>query len=360
MLRSKLRQTADARPSASGRPGSKGVRKKKGSETVMSGIRTSIIVALLSLIANGATAAGCGTGAEQRRQQSAQQNGQSNNPPVDRMPTPPPAEKGNVKSDIKILTQGAHNLVSEAFIAVARDAETYQELRRLDDNLPILSADVFNGTAVVAAFLGQRRTGGYSVEITRSADGSLRISESRPPQGAMTTQALTTPYKIVSVPIENERALQLDLDPTWKAGQRPYKITSGEFTMSGGFAGRSENMRLEGGFNTMRHATLATFIFDVKGTGGTKPRELKEVATGIVQASGAVSLARFNAGSLVEPPANLLKAKGQFTAEENELTLEFESLPSTVADGYQGRGRLAAKASGPAPPKKALSKDDVM
>ncbi|HVG36030.1 MAG TPA: protease complex subunit PrcB family protein [Pyrinomonadaceae bacterium] len=325
----------------------------------MLGIRTSIIIALLSLIANGAGAAGCGTGAEQQRQQPAQRNQQSNNQQVDRLPTPS-REKGNVDNDLKILRQGAYTLVNDAFVAVARDAETYQELRRLDDNLPILNADEFNGMAVVAAFLGQRRTGGYSVEITRSADGAVRISETRPPQGAMTTQALSSPYKIVSVPIENERVLKLDLDPNWKASQRLYQITSGEFTMSGGFAGRSENMRLQGGFNIMRHATLATFLFDVKGAGGTRPRELKEVATGIVQDSGAVSLARFNAGSLVEPPANLLKAKGQFTAEENELMLEFESLPSTVADGYQGRGRLAAKASGPAPPKKAQSKDAVM
>jgi len=320
----------------------------------MLSIRTSIIVALLSLIANGAAAAGCGT-----EQQSVQQNRPSNNTRAEQSPTPP-AEKGNVNSDIKILRQGAYTLVSEAFVAVARDAETYQELRRLDDNLPILDADDFNGTAVVAAFLGKRRTGGYGVEITRSADGALHISETRPPQGAMTTQALTSPYKIVSVSIENERSLLLDLDPNWKASQRPYNITSGEFTMSGGFAGQRENLRLQGGFNTMRHATLATFIFDVKGTGGTKPRELKEVATAIVQDGGAVSLARFNAGSLVEPPANLLKAKGQFNADENELTLEFESLPSTVADGYKGTGRLAAKATGPAPPKKAVSKEDVM
>lgn len=320
----------------------------------MSGIRTSIILALLSLVANGAAAAGCGT-----EQQSAQQNRQSNNQIVDRSSTPS-REKGNVDNDIKILRQGSYTLVSEAFVAVARDAETYQELRRLDDNLPILDAGDFNGTAVVAAFLGQRRTGGYGVQITRGANGAVRISEKRPPQGAMTTQALTAPYKIVSVPIENERSLQLDLDPAWRASQRPYKITSGDFTMSGGFAGQSENMRLEGGFSTMRHAALATFIFDVKGAGGTKPRELKEVSTGIVRDGGALGLARFNAGSLVEPPANLLKAKGEFTAGENELTLELESLPSTVADGYRGTGRLAAKASGPAPPKKAQTKEDVM
>lgn len=322
----------------------------------MLGIRTSIIVALLSLVANGAGAAACGSGAQ--RQQTAQQNRQSNNTQV-KPPVGTPAEKGNVNSDIKILGQGAHNVVSEEFVAVARDAETYQELRRLANNLPVLSADAFDHVAVVAAFLGQRRTGGYGVEITQSADGVVRISESKPPQGSLTTQALTTPYKVVSVPLENERALRLDLDPAWRWGQRPYRLTSGEFTMSGGFAGRSEQMRLEGGFITVRQGNLATFIFDVKGAGGKKPRELKEVTTGIVRAGGEVSLARFNAGSLVEPPANLLKAQGRFTAQENELTLEFESLPSNIADGYQGKGRLAAKATGPPPMHKALSLEDV-
>jgi PrcB C-terminal len=324
----------------------------------MTGIKTSIVVALLSLAANGAGAAGCGTGARQQ-QPPAQQAGTSNNTQAKPSGTPSTGQ-GNVNGELKILGQGAHNIVGEAFVAVARDAGTYQELRRLDDNLPILSADAFNHTAVVAAFLGQRRTGGYGVEITQSADGAVRILESRPPQGALTTQVLTTPYKVVSVPLENERALKLDLDTEWRIGMRPYHLTSGEFTMSGGFAGRSEQMRLEGGFNTMREANLATFIFDVKGTGGTKTRELKEVATGIVRAGGEISLARFNAGSLVEPPANLLKAQGRFTAQENELTFEFESLPSNVADGYQGRGRLAAKALGPPPPHRAQSIEDVM
>src|SRR4051794_38506790 len=115
----------------------------------MLGIRTRIIVVLLSLVANGAGTAACGTGAQQ--QESAQQNRQSNNTQVKPQGIPQ-TEKDNVHSDLKILGQGAHNLVSEAFVAVARDAKTYQELRRLDDNLPILSADAFNGMAVVAAF----------------------------------------------------------------------------------------------------------------------------------------------------------------------------------------------------------------
>ena len=322
----------------------------------MFGIRTSIIVALLSLATGGAGAVGCGASTQQ--QQSARQNNQASN--KNPTPTPTPAESENVSSDIKILTQGQHSSVGESFVAVARDIETYKELRGLDGNLPALSADAFNRTAVVAAFLGQRRTGGFGVEITRTADGAVRINEASPPRDAITTQVLTTPYKIVSVPVENERPLRLELNQTWRDSMRPYKVSSGEFTMSGGFAGRSENMKLEGSLAVMRQANLATFIFDLKGTGGTKVRELKEAATGIVQAGGQARLARFNAGSLIEPPANLLQAKGQFNNNESDLTLSFESLPSNISDAFQGRGRLTATATGPPPPKRALNKEDVM
>ena len=321
----------------------------------MFGLRTSVIVALLSLMINGASAAGCGTGSTEPQRQARQDNRAGN-----KNATPTPAKSEGMSSDIKILTQGAYNSVSESFVAVARDVETYQELRRLDDNLPILDAEDFNQTAVVAAFLGQRRSGGFSVEITRVANGAVRISEATPPRGSMTTQALTTPYKIVSVPVENERPLRLELGQTWRESMRSYKVASGEFTMSGGFAGRSENMRLGGGFTVMRHANLATFIFDLKGTGTAQARELKEAATGIVQAGVELRLARFNAGTLVEPPANLLLAKGRFNNNEGDLTLSFESLPSTVADGYRGTGRLTATATGPPPPRRATNRESVM
>ncbi|HEV2914708.1 MAG TPA: protease complex subunit PrcB family protein [Pyrinomonadaceae bacterium] len=326
----------------------------------MFGIRTSILIALLSLALGGAGgAAGCGAGANQSAQQNRQSSNNSATPTPGGVPSTPGAGE-SVGGDLKILSQGAHHSISEPFIAVARDAETYAELRGLDKNLPSLSADAFNGSAVVAAFLGQRRTGGYGVEITRAADGSVRVAEKTPPKGAMTTQVLTTPYKIVSVQIENEAVLKLDMDKAWREGARPYRITSGEFTMSGGFAGRSEDFRLEGNLLVMRHANLATLIFDLKSAGGAKARELKEATTGIIGAGAEVRLARFNAGSLVEPPANLLGAKGQFTNSESELALAFESLPSTVADGYQGRGRLSAVATGPPPPKTAPGGEDAM
>jgi PrcB C-terminal len=321
----------------------------------MFNLRTSLMVALLSLAINGASAAGCGQGAQQ---QSTQSNSGSSNMSAPAKPSDNGV--GQASGEVKILTQGSYNLVGDPFVAVARDAETYQELRRLDDNLPIMNADEFKRIAVVAAFLGERRTGGYGVEITRASDGVVRINETTPPKGAMVTQALTRPYKIVSVPAENESRLKVVAGEAWRAAARPYKLSSGEFNMSGGFAGRSEDMKLDGTLTVMRHDNLATFFFDLKGTGGTKSRELAETATGIVKAGGEVSLARFNAGSLVEPPANLLKANGQLTNNENDLTLAFESLPSNISDGFQGRGRLSAVATGPAPQKRKTGRESVM
>ncbi len=54
---------------------------------------------------------------------------------------------------------------------------------------------------VVGLFLGQKTTGGYSVEITRAeVDGSnLRFyyRESSPPKDAVVAQVLTQPYHLV-------------------------------------------------------------------------------------------------------------------------------------------------------------------
>ena len=56
----------------------------------------------------------------------------------------------------------------------------------------------------VAVFLGERRTGGYTVRIENAAaqEGRLVVTyqESPPPPGTMVTQALTSPWALVVVP----------------------------------------------------------------------------------------------------------------------------------------------------------------
>lgn len=59
--------------------------------------------------------------------------------------------------------------------------------------------------AVIAAFLGQRSSGGHSVAVTRvelhgdAVHVWVRVREPGP--GCMTTQALTSPYHVVSIPL---------------------------------------------------------------------------------------------------------------------------------------------------------------
>ena len=62
----------------------------------------------------------------------------------------------------------------------------------------------FDTRAVVVAYQGQQRTGGYSVEITgikrTGTVLAVTVSERRPASGSFTTQALTSPFVAVSIP----------------------------------------------------------------------------------------------------------------------------------------------------------------
>lgn len=265
--------------------------------------------------------------------------------------------------EIKELASGGYSPVKESFIIVARDAATYANLKALHEGLPDLGADFFKSNAVVAAYLGQRRSGGYGVHIERShtAAGTLRISEQSPPKDAMVTMALTAAFRIVSVAVRDESPLALELDATWREAVRPYKISDGVFTRIGGFAGRPERSMLKGELRVMRHGNLATIFFNLHGTGGADgPHALQDVATATVATDGALSIARLDAGSFVPPPRHPLRVRGNFSANEDRLSLAFEVMEAKVADGYGGQGKLEANATAPAPRKRAVDGDDPM
>lgn len=319
-------------------------------------IRTSVIMLLLSLGLNGAGAAGCGTkrdAAQQNANQTKNNNSSNHNATVKPMPTP---GSEVVNDEVKILAEGTYGKVTDAFVAVARDGEAYAALRELVSNLPQVEADFFKKNIVVAAFLGQRRTGGYGVRIVLSDNNQLSVSSTSPPAGSMTTQALTAPFKVVSVPDLEHRSLSIEIGTAWNTETRPYRVSSGEFITGGGFAGRSEKLQLAGDIRVSRLGKLATFVFDVKSSGGTNARSLRNVATGIVGAGGSISGAVVDPGTLVDFPRSALGIKGSFQGNEDKLSLSFESLPSNVADGYSGQGKLEALATAPPPPKKP--KDD--
>lgn len=314
-------------------------------------IKTSVVVLLLSLGMNGGGAAGCGTkrnGAKPDVKQAENKN------------MPVTAEDRSVKEavngEIKVLAEGAYAKVNVAFVAAVRNLETYGALREAAANLPPLDEEFFSKNIVVAAFLGQRPTGGYGIQIARTKDNRLRVSPTSPPAGSMTTQALTAPFKIVSVQITEERPLPLEIDPAWNGGMRPFRVSAGDFTTGGGFAGRIERLQLAGEIRVSRLGKLVSFIFDLKSSGGKKARALQDAATGIVGADGRISGAVVDAGSLVDFPRSPLGIKGNFAENEDKFSLSFESLPSNVADGYSGQGKLEAAATAP-PPKKPAGDD---
>lgn len=319
-------------------------------------IKTGLVLLLMSLAINSGGAAGCRT-----KQDEAKQRG-SNQPSNSNAPVPPVTEEAEkpLNNEIKVMAEGAYAKVSDAFIVVARDAATYTTLRQLVDTLPQLGPEFFRKNMVVAAFLGGRRTGGYGVSITLAADNRLQISSTSPPAGSMTTQALTAPFKVVSVSVGDNRPLAVAAGAAWTSSMRPYRVTSGEFTTGGGFAGRFEKLQLAGDIGIARHGQLLTFIFDLKGTGGKKPRSLQDIVSGVSGQGGSLSGAVSDAGTLVDYPRSPLLLKGNFTENDDKLSLTFESLPATVADGYGGEGKLEAAAIGPAPPKKATSGDEPM
>lgn len=60
-------------------------------------------------------------------------------------------------------------------------------------------------TELLAIHLGERPTGGYSVYVDNidtndSTNFRVHLIESRPPKGRMVTQALSSPYTIISLP----------------------------------------------------------------------------------------------------------------------------------------------------------------
>jgi hypothetical protein len=329
----------------------------------------SIALLLAALVLNATGASACAAGTTRDGAGDGQSKRKKATPTPEPAPQPAPASAGGEENlemkgsgEIKELAAGGHSSVEESFVAVARDAQTYASLRRSYQSLPELDANFFKSNAVVAAFLGQRSSGGYGVQITRgeAAAGGvlLRVSEKSPAKNAITTMALTNAFRVVSVPVDDEMPLALALGATWQEAARPYKVGAGEFTRMGGFAGRRERSTVAGELRVMRHGQLATVFFALEGAGAEGKYALQDVGTGTVTPDGALTLARLDPGSFVPPPRHPLRARGQFAAGEGKLSLTFEVMETKVNDGFGGQGKLEATATAPPPRKRAAADGD--
>jgi hypothetical protein len=271
-------------------------------------------------------------------------------PAISRIQRPAPAnEKEQAKpGELKVLAEGYHSAITDSFVAVVRDAATYAALVKLDGNLPNLDEEFFKSNAVIAAFLGQRNTGGYSVDLVREGPGGFRVVEKKPGKGMMVSQVITSPFKLVSLSLGVASPIGLVLDGAWNRQQK-YHVTNGIFIMSGGISGRSERFGLEGQVLVMREGRLATFNFLLKNAVETNEHVLVEFATGIVDDNGAITVPKLSALSLVSPPNSGLQARGRFLDNDSRLLFGLTSLPSMIADGYSGAGSIEALIVGSTP-----------
>lgn len=309
-------------------------------------LKTELIVAALLLGFGSAGATRCGGNRKESAPPGQNQTNARTEQSAGMEPTPAATPSKNdaavTKGDIKVLAAGTYSGVEDLFVAIVRDAETYAALRKLVAGMPELKVEFFRTNAVAAAFLGTRNTGGYSVEITRQADGRLSFSEKAPPKGAITTEALTQPYQIISVPVSDDESVQFDLPEQSKASVRYFKVTAGEFTTGGGIAGRSEQFKFDGGIILMRHEKLATLFFDLKEVGG-KGRTLNGTTTGTIEDDKRLKVPSTGAGTFVQLPRRPLVVTGSLAGKQTAITLAFESLPPRVSDGFSGSGNLEAK-----------------
>jgi hypothetical protein len=260
----------------------------------------------------------------------------------------PMGTQKSINRGVELLAEGNYGDFSEPFIAVIREGTAYSQLRQIVSGLPERDDASFYHSAVIAAFCGQRRTGGFRIDIGVDSGGAIQVEELGPPKDALVTEAITSPFKVISVPLSGQEA-QLKLKPgrTWADAGTPFEVTKGEFTISGGFAGRTETFPLEGRVRVLRLGKLISLVFELRGQKPAKLRELNTIATGSIDAGGKVTLPQFDAGSLISPPPPPLSATGTISQDGKRLALVFQSIASEViADGYVGQGTLEANGAG--------------
>lgn len=248
-------------------------------------------------------------------------------------------ESAKKTEDFKILASGAMSNIEEPLVYPARDAATYEHLKKVAPELPPQEQINFKTMAVIAVFLGTKPTAGFDLTIKRTAAGAVKIEAVNPPKGAMTAQIITSPFKIALVPIAEENPLRLEIGADWKKRMRAFRVSSGEFAFSGGFAPVKKKFELTGTIGVMQVGDLAAFEFNLIGKAPENRRKLSDIVSGSLRGN-IISLGKIGGGSLIDPPHPALSATG--TLDENNLSLIFKSLPTKYADGYAGEGRLSA------------------
>jgi len=108
--------------------------------------------------------------------------------------------------EARILVRGQNARAEEPSVSVVRNAAAFSSLWASVAAPGAAKPEIdFSKEAVVAAFMGRKNTGGFSIELVTAeslADGSVRVRlrDLSPKPGMMVTQALTSPFIALAVP----------------------------------------------------------------------------------------------------------------------------------------------------------------
>ncbi len=256
-----------------------------------------------------------------------------------------PSETKN--SAFSLFAEGSLGLEDgKPFIYVARDAESFAALKKIIIELAPAADVDFSKYAVVAAFLGTKPTGGYDISITGAAVNEMytgarvKVAAINPAPDRIVTDALTSPFKAVLVPVGEERSLEIEVGPEWKNSAETYRVISGNFQFSGGFAPMTKKFDVEGRVLVWRSGDLITCAFGLSGKGDESARKLGETASGLIGKDGSINIFRLDSGGFINNPRPAVAAKGRL--DGTKLSLAFTPLRSFWSDGFEGGGKLEA------------------
>ena len=128
------------------------------------------------------------------------------------LPTAAVADEGNGWKDVsfKPIDSGTHSGVGDSFQIAVTSKEKWEALwkeHRPGEEVPAVD---FDSESVLAVFLGQRPTSGYSAEIlsVRAKDASVRVGwrEVAPGPNCIVLMVVTVPFTIVRIPVPGAEA----------------------------------------------------------------------------------------------------------------------------------------------------------
>ncbi|HBB95453.1 MAG TPA: hypothetical protein DC054_08675 [Blastocatellia bacterium] len=253
-----------------------------------------------------------------------------------------PAARTSSTRELRTIADGLHSSISDLFVAVVRNAETYSALREMDPSLPSLDGGFFQSNTLIAAFLGERPTGGYSISIREEAGGFI-LAEKKPKPGSMVPQMITSPFTLVAIPQPGNRRFRLDIGEPWKESCRTYRVDRGRFTTLGLPADMTAEFAVEGDIEVIGRGKLMTFLFHVRESGRESGliQGLAGTFSEVVTSETNLTINNLPAWGALNGH-NRSQAIGFFSEGGRKLSLRFTSSPTNNLDVATGEGYVEA------------------